>query len=151
MRPVMTFDEAFTTGVEEIDDQHRNLISLTNEAGVMLQGSPRPAVVRNVVQELLSYAIYHFRTEEALMREYGYVECDRTAAEAHVQCHRSFSAQVVETQESLQRGDYVDSDALLDFLSEWIRGHILGTDQHLAAFILARRQAGELTPASPVD
>ena len=149
MRQVMTFDDAFITGVAEIDDQHRNLISLTNEAGVILLGNPRPAVVKNVVQELLSYAIYHFRTEEALMREYGYVERDQGAAEAHVGCHRDFSSQVVETQETLQRGDYVDPDALLGFLRDWIRGHILGTDQHLAAFILAQREGGGATPLSP--
>ncbi len=152
-RPALAFDDAFITGVDEIDDQHRNLINLTNEAAQVFAGSPPPNQVRHLVQELLSYAIYHFRTEEALMQQYGYREADDAAAEAHVQCHRDFAAKVVSVQEALQRREFVDPAALVEYLADWITHHILGTDQDLAAFI--RQQRAEengppgVTRASP--
>ena len=40
-KPPLAFDDAFITGVDEIDDQHRNLIDLTNEADrVFAAGAP---------------------------------------------------------------------------------------------------------------
>lgn len=135
----LAFDDAFVTGVDEIDNQHRNLIDLTNEAAVVLGGNPAPARVKQLVRELLSYAIYHFRTEEMLMAQYAYEADEPADAVAHVERHREFSAKVVEVQEALQKHEYVDTDALVGYLADWIRRHILGTDQKLAAFILARR------------
>ena len=140
----LTFDDAFVTGVEEIDSQHRNLIDLTNEASALFARGPTPKQVRHVVQELLSYAIYHFRTEESLMQEYRYNDGDAAAADAHVRAHRGFAAKVVATQEALENREYVDFEQLIDFLADWITRHIMGTDQKLAGFILQRRagQAG---------
>lgn len=136
IRPALEFDDAFITGVDEIDSQHRNLIDLTNEAGVKMDGNATPDEVRELVRELLSYAIYHFSTEERLMQEYGYTEAD---AAAHIERHRDFSAKVTGVQEALQRHDYVDTAELMRFLANWITQHILGTDKHLATFILERR------------
>ena len=147
-RPALAFDDAFITGVDEIDDQHRNLIDLTNEAAQVFAGSPPPNRVRQLVQELLSYAIYHFRTEEGLMRQYGYHEADNDAAESHVRRHRDFAAKVVSVQEALQRREFVDSAALVEYLADWITHHILGTDQELAAFILQRRTEQGDPPAA---
>ena len=138
-RPALTFDDEFITGVDEIDDQHRNLVNLTNEAARVFAGSPPPNQVRQLMQELLSYAIYHFRTEEGLMQQYGYREADQEAAESHVRRHRDFAAKVVSVQEALQRREFVDSAALVEYLADWIAHHILGTDQELAAFVLRRR------------
>ncbi|MCB1923488.1 MAG: hemerythrin family protein [Gammaproteobacteria bacterium] len=135
----MAFDDAFITGVDEIDNQHRNLINLTNEAATVLADDPATPQLRPLVQELLSYAIYHFRTEEVLMKEYAYAVDDAEAAALHIDRHRRFAARVVEVQEALNRNEAVDGAALVAYLHEWIREHILGTDQHLAAFILARR------------
>lgn len=137
--PLLAFDASLLTGVDEIDSQHRNLVDLSNEAAAALSSAPTAAQVRGLVQELLSYAIYHFRTEETLMQQYGYAESEGPAAERHVQCHRRFAEHVVEVQQALDRGAQVDGDALVAYLFDWIREHIQGTDQHLAAFILERR------------
>lgn len=141
--PVLAFDAAFITGVDEIDQQHRVLIDLTNEAAGALAGEPTPAQVRHLVQELLSYAIYHFRTEEELMRRYGYADDDAEAASLHVERHRGFAARVVAVQEALENHHPVDTAELVDYLGSWITEHILGTDQKLAAFILAQRAQGD--------
>jgi len=135
----LTFDDAFLTGVTEIDSQHRNLIDLVNEAGNNLTAHSSPKQLKLIAQELLSYAIYHFQTEERLMEEYGYKEQDTTNAEAHIRSHREFSAQVVTLQEALQNREFVDTDDLLDFLVRWVTGHILETDKKLARFILSKR------------
>ena len=137
----LLFDERFITGLREVDEQHRNLVSLTNEASEVLAESPASTVVMEIVHELLSYAIYHFDTEERLMQEHGYVEGDRETADEHVRMHREFSARVVAIQGMLDRGEFVDTAGLIGFLHEWITHHILETDQQFAAFVLAQGAA----------
>ena len=141
-RQSLAFDDAFLTGVPEIDTQHRNLVDLVNEAGNDLAGSANPKKLKQLAQELLSYAIYHFETEELLMAEYGYHRQTPADAEAHIRGHRAFSAQAVAIQEALQNQEFVDTEELLDFLVRWVTGHIMETDKKLARFILQRR-AGE--------
>jgi len=135
----LDFEETFLTGVEEIDSQHRNLVNLTNEAAVVLAQAASTAQIRHVVQELLSYAIYHFRTEESLMRQYGYADEPDDVANSHIESHRGFAAKVVAAQEALQNHQAIDTAQLVDYLTDWIRHHIMGTDQRLAAFILRKR------------
>ena len=129
----------YLTGVERIDSQHSNLINLVNEARHTLNRDASPSRIEKIVKELLSYAIYHFRTEEALMKEYGYLQARSAEAQAHIQEHRGFSERVAALQEEVRLHARVDTDALVRFLLDWIAQHILETDKKLAAYILQRR------------
>ena len=133
------FDATFVTGVEEMDRQHQNLVNLVNEANVRLVKNNNHNNMRRIVRELLSYAIYHFNTEESLMKEYAYGEVERADAEAHITRHREFSRQIVAVQEKLKYREYVDTEQLLAFLTDWISNHILNTDKKLARFIMSKR------------
>lgn len=148
MQRPLVFNDAFLTGIAEIDRQHRNLVDLTNEAIMTLGPSSDSKRLWRMVQELLSYAIYHFKTEEALMLRYGYHDQDRASAERHIAMHRRFSAKVVGVQEALQRGRPVDTDALTQFLCEWISDHIQGTDKELADHVLQRADSSNARPYS---
>ena len=138
MQQPLTLDGSVITGIEEIDRQHQNLFNLTEEARVILAQDPTPDRVRQMIQELLSYAIYHFRTEETLMQRYSYAE-ETGDAQQHIGEHRQFSAQIVAAQESLQDSKYIDTNELLDFLYARITQHIMNTDKKLTEFILRKR------------
>lgn len=142
MAQEVRFDARFVTWIDAVDDQHRNLASLANEVGNTFSHAPPPDRVREVVQELSSYAIYHFKAEERLMQEHGYTEGDPDSAAQHVQMHRDFSAKVMGIQEMLDEGHQVDTMALVRFLNDWIGHHILETDQRFAAFVAGRRGPG---------
>ena len=62
----------FATGVAIIDDQHRVLIKMLNQASVELTDYSPLSDLERIVQGLLNYAGYHFQTEEKLMAEHGY-------------------------------------------------------------------------------
>jgi hemerythrin-like metal-binding protein len=116
------------TGVDEIDDQHRILVKTINDAGV-----------QQITRDLLSYAIYHFETEEELMAQHNYIGVHPADATAHHQQHRSFSAKVVAVREGLKTGTPISREDLLSFLNGWLVGHIMNTDKKLAAFLLTQR------------
>ena len=137
----IAWTDKLVTGVAEIDEQHRVLVSTLNEAGIKLTGTPDLALLERITLDLLSYALYHFETEEALMEEYGYTAAHGADAATHCQQHRSFSSTVVTVRAGIKNGTPISRDDLLSFLNGWLIDHILSTDKKLAAHIVAQPAA----------
>jgi hemerythrin-like metal-binding protein len=135
----LAWREDFATGVAEIDEQHMILVHTLNEAATKLIHDTSQETLEQITQDLLSYALYHFETEEELMQRYGYAEAADDAAEQHLSQHRAFSAKVVSVRDGLKSGMKITASDLLDFLNNWLVNHILNTDKKLGAFIVAKR------------
>lgn len=137
----LVWNENFATGVAEIDEQHMILVHTLNEASVRLASDASLESLERITQDLLSYALYHFDTEEQLMQTYGYPEDANADAGQHLEQHRAFSAKVVQVREGIKQGTPIAPDDLLGFLNGWLVNHILNTDKKLGAFIVAKRRA----------
>jgi hemerythrin len=135
----LVWDDSYATGVAEIDEQHMILVHTLNQASEKLAIDGSVEQLAQITQDLLSYALYHFETEEDLMQEYGYEVASAPDAESHLKQHRSFSAKVVSVRDGLKSGTPISPSELLDFLNNWLVNHILNTDQKLGAFIRERR------------
>ncbi len=138
----LVWRDDFATGVAEIDEQHMILVHTLNEAATKLKHDTSQETLEQITQDLLSYALYHFETEEELMQQYGYADAadaDEGAADQHLSQHRAFSAKVVSVRDGLKSGMRIASSDLLDFLNNWLVNHILNTDKKLGAFIVAKR------------
>jgi hemerythrin-like metal-binding protein len=131
--------ERLVTGIAEIDKQHRILVDAINDANVRLTADHDIQLIAQITKDLLSYAIYHFETEEDLMRAYGYHEAACADAEAHLRQHREFSAKVIDVRAGLRDGRRISREGLLAFLNGWLVDHIMHTDQRLGAFIKGKR------------
>jgi len=129
------------TGVAEIDKQHRFLVDSINEANVRLMQDQDIKLVEQITKDLLSYAIYHFETEEDLMQQYDYNLESAEDAGLHLKQHREFSTQVLAVRNGLRDGREISREDLLAFLNGWLVNHIMNTDQRLGAFIRAKRSA----------
>jgi hemerythrin-like metal-binding protein len=131
------WNDTFMTGVDRIDEQHKVLVNTLNEANARLSVNVTRDLLEQITRDLLSYAIYHFETEEALMREYDYVGLASADEEKHRHEHRSFSQQVVALRESLRDGRLVTREELLSFLNNWLINHILHTDKRFGEFLIS--------------
>jgi hemerythrin-like metal-binding protein len=133
---LIVWTDKLVTGIAKIDEQHQILVNLFNEANAKLTANNNVEFVEKITRDLLSYALYHFETEEELMQEYGYIE----DADIHIGQHRSFSAKVVAMRNDIKAGILISREDLLSFLNSWLIDHILNTDKKLAAFLLASEQ-----------
>lgn len=133
------WNESLITGIAEIDRQHRVLVNTLNEANAKLAESLNVAVAEQITKDLLSYAIYHFETEEDLMHDSSYQAASAAEAALHQQQHREFSREVVAVREGLKQGKQIAREELLSFLNNWLINHIQNTDMKLAAHL--RKQA----------
>ncbi len=134
--PILWRDD-YLTGIDRIDEQHKVLVNTLNEANVRLAACVTRELLEQITRDLLSYALYHFETEESLMREYHYPELADTDAELHQQEHRGFSKQVVSLRDGLRDGNLVTREELLSFLNNWLINHIQHTDKRLGTFLIS--------------
>ncbi len=130
---LIVWHDKLVTGIGKIDEQHQILVNLLNEANIKLTPNNNAKFLEEITRNLLSYALYHFETEEGLMQKYGYIE----DSDAHIRQHRSFSAKVVAVRNEIKTGIPISREDLLSFLNSCLINHILNTDKQFAAFLLA--------------
>lgn len=133
---LIVWNNKLVTGINKIDEQHQILVSLFNEANTKLTANNKSEFLEQITRDMLSYALYHFETEEELMQKYGYME----NADAHIRQHRDFSAKVIAVRNDIKAGILISREDLLSFLNNWLINHILHTDMQLAAFLLASEE-----------
>lgn len=132
------WNDSYLTGVERIDSQHKVLVDTLNEANARLAAGVTRDLLEQITRDLLSYALYHFETEEALMKESDYAGGAAADEEKHRKEHRDFSQTVVTLREGLRDGNLVTREELLSFLNNWLVNHILYTDKKLGAYLTGK-------------
>lgn len=141
MADSIVWDSSYDTGIEEIDEQHRILVSTLNEAQDKLTEDSSQEMLESITKDLLSYALYHFETEEEQMLEYDYEGTHPKDYESHMKQHRDFSKKVVDIRDEIKLGHPIDKDELIAFLKNWLINHINKTDKKLGAFLHEKRGA----------
>lgn len=117
-----------SVGVESIDSDHKQLLSLINEISDAIERNKAPAVIEDVFVRLETYVVEHFTREEALMRQCRYPDL-----KAHIKQHRQFTAKVPELKRELLNADSTEVAAEINlFLFDWLMNHIVGEDMGFA-------------------
>lgn len=127
------------TGSTLIDGDHRKLVDLVNAFFQSMQSGQGNGHVSKAMNDLITYTGEHFAREEVEMERIRYV-----AVLAHKAEHTKLLKQLVELKEMLDAGGRMNTPAVADFLSGWLRDHILTTDMKLGATL---KQWGSAEPA----
>jgi len=144
------WNQCFATGLVDVDEQHQRLVDVINRFGalIMREDGATAAELEVVFAELAQYASFHFAEEEALMAASGLTP---QYVESHRQKHLQFMAEVTLLYEGISADNRGAAKGLLEFLTNWLAYHILGTDQFMARQI-ALIESGSLThDADPAD
>jgi len=130
--PLMNWDEIMSVGVEELDDQHKRLIELINEAYEALQRHDEHRMVE-LIEKMRQYARTHFETEEAYMLRDGFPDLAR-----HKGLHETFNRSV--TQFKSQQFGGTNLSKIFVFLSRWLATHILEADKEYVPYLQAEKK-----------
>jgi len=128
---MVKWNDNFSVKHEDIDEQHKKLISIINEVAYLVnEGDTDFANFLELVNHLDGYIQEHFKYEESLMDKYSYPD-----KEAHINQHNDLRIKM----ESMNIFDinkptdfYKD---LLTYLVNWISTHVMQTDKKLGLFI----------------
>jgi hemerythrin len=83
-----------------------------------------------LLSELEQYALVHFRSEEDLFIKYKYHGLKNHALE-----HRLYEQKVSEFKTRFDSADNNVTLDMLEFLVDWLTGHILGSDQEYRRYL----------------
>jgi len=77
----MVWDDILSVGVDEIDEDHRKLVSIFNILNHAVADEESPHYVAAVLAELINCTVWHFSHEERLMLKHRYDRIDEHQAE----------------------------------------------------------------------
>lgn len=124
---LMQWNEAMSVGVEELDEQHRKLVGLINDAYEALQVHDETRMAQ-LLDDMREYAIIHFDTEEGLLDKCGYPELS-----AHKFQHAKFNEAVREFKS--KQFQNTNLSQIFVFLSRWLASHIMEDDMRYAPYL----------------
>jgi hemerythrin len=133
----MEWTEDLSVGIEEIDEQHKELIIRINDLVDSVRQHSCKYKIGDVIKFLEDYIIVHFGEEEGLMQKYGYPQY-----KAHKAQHEYFMREFAELRKDLEkleggrkRGSYDLSVETNRIVVDWILDHIAKVDKILGAHL----------------
>ena len=122
--PLIDWSDNLSVNVAAIDQQHKRLIAMINELNDSMKVGKGKDVLGKIVGSLISYTATHFQTEERYFDQYGYPDTDD-----HKKEHAAFVKKVGDFKEGFEKGSLSLTIQVMDFLSDWLKNHIMGTDK----------------------
>ncbi len=132
----ITWNEAFSVGVDELDQHHRHLAHLINQLAEHSAEDLHSEAMVDILSGLVAYAEYHFKKEEELMASADYYELEN-----HRQEHLHFCEVISETCYGASLG-IVGVKELFSYLTRWWRNHILLEDMKYKPYLTGRSLQG---------
>jgi hemerythrin len=137
---MFTWDDAMTTGIPNIDDQHKWLIAQFNKLLEAIQHGQGYQATAEILDSLQFYAEWHFGREESFMEHYA---CSAAGAnkEAHQYFLSRFNALYVQYQTGTMSDEIITT--VVQELGQWLMNHICQTDTHLNRCMLLHKMKEE--------
>ncbi len=129
MRPnKIAWDEALSTGDDNLDNQHKVLIGIFNDLANIIESGADKDNVSKILLALKYYAGWHFACEEDCMEKY---QCP--AAGGNKRGHTFFIQRLEHYEQEFYGAGNMTEFALQvhNDLARWIYIHILEIDTHL--------------------
>ena len=123
----------YLTGMEMIDEQHRRIFKLADEAYQLLKDENmlfKDDELSNIVKGLKDYTEYHFAEEEAYMASIQYSELDSQKDQ-----HKRFIEKLNILSQESEQISLGNQDELilkiLEYLTDWLQEHIEKSDMQI--------------------
>ena len=129
---MIIWDETMSTGLPDIDAQHKEIVGKFNQLSESLGGQKALETTGEILDFLQFYAVWHFEREENCMTIY---QCP--VAEQNKQAHAEFIAKFNRFYEQWQESAMTPELAQRTFseLESWIENHIRGIDVQLRSCV----------------
>ncbi|MRR34242.1 bacteriohemerythrin [bacterium] len=127
---LLTWNEKLSVQVGQFDREHQELVNLINKLHDAMKAGQGKQVVGDVLKALISYTKNHFAAEERLMKAHGY-----PAYENHKKEHNQLTLTVLDFQKGYLDGSVPLSQTVMNFLKDWLTGHIQGVDKEYGPFL----------------
>ncbi len=132
---LLEWDERYSVGHKEIDEQHKELVRIINLLHSHLvsnNDNGLEKITSETIKAVIQYGENHFSFEEKLMEDSGY-----EGLVYHRKLHVNFSNRINDLYERHRRGELVLNSELMKTLQNWLIEHILSEDKMYSSTIVA--------------
>lgn len=127
--------QSYSVGIDEIDEQHKELIALINDLQEALDQSKGNEVISDIINKVVDYTHYHFDHEEKLLEKKSYPDLAE-----HKKVHAQYRADMQQLKEQFESSDMFFKPKLVRKLMMWLRTHIMETDMRYSQHFKANDQ-----------
>ena len=140
-KKVVQWQNSYSVGIRLIDEQHMELIKLTNRLfNNCLSGRERSrATFLSTIHDAVDYVGYHFSTEEKVMERVDY-----PSLLEHKKEHSIFVREVFNKVEEFKAGKVLAPLTFVYFLRDWVLHHIAVNDKKMGDYLISLQRSGEL-------
>jgi len=121
--PHIVWQDMYSVNVKEIDEQHKKFVGILNEIYNEAISPISKDNLKDLLNELVSYALLHFKTEETYFDKFNY-----KLAEAHKEEHKKILARL-ESYVMLNAEGKDIAFELLDLIEDWLVNHLSNFDK----------------------
>jgi hemerythrin-like metal-binding protein len=126
----MPWKPEYSVNINVIDMQHKKLVDLLNQIHEASRVGKGKEALAKILDDLVTYTKVHFTTEEDFMRKHSYAGYAQHKAE-----HDRLTQKVMEFQVEFKSGRVALSIEVMQFLKDWLTGHIIGVDKQYTPFL----------------
>jgi hemerythrin len=139
---IVSWSDRYATGIQKIDDQHRQLVILTNNLyKACLQNSKEAETkFKESMSLMVEYVRFHFSDELKILERVkfpGFPE--------HKKQHETLVKNVLEAAKEYNEGTRYVPNSFVRTLKEWVFSHIAISDKVYSAYIMKQKEKGLLT------
>jgi hemerythrin len=123
---LLEWKDEYATGIEDVDDEHKDLIDVINRLHELLLADDAKLTVPAFFARLIDGVSAHFALEERIMGESSYPD-----REAHRADHERLLDEMRDLVEAFRQAEEVDSVDLAMRLEPWFSQHFATHDLRL--------------------
>jgi hemerythrin len=125
----IVWDDSFSVGVEEMDEQHKQIIKMVNRMIELKEDKVDSEIVSDTLTKMTEYAGKHFEKEEKYMLEYNYPYYSEQKEQ-----HKEFKKRTATfCMDAMAYKTNVPIE-ILTYLKDWWINHILKIDMKYKSF-----------------
>ena len=139
---IISWEEVYVVGIEQIDHQHKELVSLVNQLfQACLEGNEHVAeTFKETMSSMVDYVRFHFTAEQKLLTRINYPNFIE-----HKKQHDTLVLDILNAAKEYNEGKKFIPNNFVRTLRDWVLSHIAVSDKSYAAYIQEQKHKGLLT------
>ena len=138
---IVSWGDSFATGIRLVDEQHKELIKLTNELyrACLIGVEETGPVFKEALSCTVEYVRFHFAAELEILEKVNYPDYNE-----HKKQHEFLIKHILAASKEFGSGKKFIPNQFVRTLKDWVFGHIAFYDKQFAAYIADQKSKGLL-------